>query len=705
MPGIALERDLPTPAIATDEITDEDRARRAAANANFSPNLILDANADDDRSGSTRGRGGITQNFVYHLNADHAGANHIEHEEDSDADIPGLRRGDPDSSDDEDDDYEPSDQEDEDLVEDVEPAAPAAPVEPIVDDPPARTTRSGRTTGIRDSSLDAEESVMKEMTQMHDLQAFFPRDAKTMTREERTMALSSLIFLKEKANGDIKARACINGAPQREYIKKEDAASPTAATDSVMIVGAVSAFENRNVVTLDLPGAFLQTKTDELVFMVLRGELCELMVRVNPKIYRRYVTSDKNGKPIMYVQLYKSVYGLLRSALLFYRRLRKELEDFGFVVNPYDPCVANKTTADGHQQTVLWHVDDLHVSHVDKNENERLVAYLRRIYGDKMTINRGKEHRYLGMDFDYSRPGVLKMSMIKYIREVLDDFPELITKTSRTPHTDNLFKVRPEDEADFLSEDQAQLFHRTVAQLLFLSGRARRDIQTAVAFLTTRVKRPDNDDWGKVKRVLQYLKGTINMPLNLTIDNLQFTKWQVDSSHGTHDDCKGHTGAGMTLGKGAISSFSRKQKINTRSSTETEVVGVDDAMPSVLWSLYFLQAQGYGTEKAIIYQDNKSAILLEVNGKFSSSKRTKHIKMKYFFVKDKVEDGEVEIRHEPGENMWVDMLSKPSQGIRFETDRSALQNIPIQWVDDLPAPVHETGVLKKKPRYSPLIGD
>lgn len=156
----------------------------------------------------------------------------------------------------------------------------------------------------------------------------------------------------------------------------------------------------------------------------------------------------------------------------------------------------------------------------------------------------------------------------------------------------------------------------------------------------------------------------------------------------------------MTLGKSAISSFSRKQKINTRSSTETEVVGVDDAMPSVLWSLYFLQAQGYGTEKAIIYQDNKSAILLEVNGKFSISKRTKHIKMKYFFVKDKVEDGEVEIRHEPGENMWVDMLSKPSQGIRFETDRSALQNIPIQWVDDLPAPVNKTGILKKKPRYS-----
>jgi hypothetical protein len=82
----------------------------------------------------------------------------------------------------------------------------------------------------------------------------------------------------------------------------------------------------------------------------------------------------------------------------------------------------------------------------------------------------------------------------------------------------------------------------------------------------------------------------------------------VDASHGVHADCKGHTGAGMTLGNGAVMSSSRKQKINTRSSTESEVVGVDDVMPSVLWSLYFLQEQGYGTAHAVIYQDNKSAI-------------------------------------------------------------------------------------------------
>ena len=112
------------------------------------------------------------------------------------------------------------------------------------------------------------------------------------------------------------------------------------ATDSIFITGAIDAHEGRDTATCDLPGTFLHTVTDEKVIMVLRGELCEMMVKVDPKLYRKYVTSDKRGKPVLYVQLYKSLYGLMRSALLFYRKLRGELEAYGFTINPYDPCVA-----------------------------------------------------------------------------------------------------------------------------------------------------------------------------------------------------------------------------------------------------------------------------------------------------------------------------------------------------------------------------
>ena len=99
-------------------------------------------------------------------------------------------------------------------------------------------------------------------------------------------------------------------------------------------------------------------------------------------------------------------------------------------------------------------------------------------------------------------------------------FQEVIDGTAATPATDRLLKVRNGDEAKTLPGEQASAYQRMVAQLLFLSGQARRDIQMAVAFLTMRVKSPDEDDWGKVKRVLKYLNGTRKLGLTLSLDNL-----------------------------------------------------------------------------------------------------------------------------------------------------------------------------------------
>ena len=90
------------------------------------------------------------------------------------------------------------------------------------------------------------------------------------------------------------------------------------------------------------------------------------------------------------------------------------------------------------------------------------------------------------------------------------------------------------------------------------------------------MQEPDKDDWGKVKRVLKYLKSTHTMPLRLKIQQLQKPMWDIDAAHTVHMDCKGQTGAGMTFGRGAVMLLCRKQKVNTRSSTETELVGVDD---------------------------------------------------------------------------------------------------------------------------------
>jgi hypothetical protein len=349
-------------------------------------------------------------------------------------------------------------------------------------------------------------------------------------------------------------------------------------------------------------------------------------------------------------------------------------------VNPFDPCVAN-ANINGKQMTVCWHVDDLKVSHMDEFEITKFADYLVGIYGDKLTAHHGDVHDYLGMDLDYSEKGVVKVSMIKYLTNLLQEFPEELGDSTASPAAAHLFQVR--DDVAKLPEEQAQIFHHTTAQLLFLSSRARRDIQLAVAFLTTRVKSPDEDDWGKLKRVLKYLTGTRYMKLTLSVDNLSVIKWWVDASDRTHMDCKGHSGYAMSLGKGAVVSYSKKQKINTKSSTETELVGMDDALPMVLWGLYFIEAQGYSVEQNIGFQDNISTMRLEVNGTMSSSKRTKHIKARYFFVKDKIKDGDLEVQYCPTEQMWTDVLNKPEQGTPFRKDRAALMNVPVEYDDEV----------------------
>jgi hypothetical protein len=96
----------------------------------------------------------------------------------------------------------------------------------------------------------------------------------------------------------------------------------------------------------------------------------------------------------------------------------------------------------------------------------------------------------------------------------------------------------------------------------------------------------------------------------------------------------------MSLGKGVVFGTSTRQKLNTKSSTEAELVGVNDVMPQALWTRYFLEAQGYKVTDNVIFQDNQSAILLEKNGRASSSKRTRHINIRYFFVADRIAQGE-----------------------------------------------------------------
>jgi hypothetical protein len=351
-------------------------------------------------------------------------------------------------------------------------------------------TQHSLNKGLRNFQKEGENAVEKELEQLHMKETFAPVNEGDLTAKQKKSALESLMFLKEKRDGSIKGRACADGRKQREGSKNSDATSPTVALESVLITATIDAFEKREVAIVDVPGAYITAYMDEEVFMCLRGRLAELMVKTAPEIYRKYIYVGPDNKPVLYVKLQKALYGFLRSALLFYLKLLKDLEVNGFKLNPYDPCVANKMV-NGKQCTITWHVDKLKLSHVDVKEVDKTIEWLKSIYGDDMRVSRGKKQDYFGMDLDYSVPGEVKITMVDYLKRVITEFPEVISGGATIPAADRLFTVRSEDEIKPLEEKRAIAFHHCVAQLLFASARARKDIQPSVAFLTTRVRTPD----------------------------------------------------------------------------------------------------------------------------------------------------------------------------------------------------------------------
>ena len=165
---------------------------------------------------------------------------------------------------------------------------------------------------------------------------------------------------------------------------------------------------------------------------------------------------------------------------------------------------------------------------------------------------------------------------------------------------------------------------------------------------------------------MKYLNRTKNMVLTLAADDLHIVKWFVDVAYAVHLDLKSHTGWVMSMGRGAVQSGLSKQKLVTRSTCESKLVGADDASTKIIWTKFFMEAQGYMIQENILYQDNKSTILLLNNGKASSGKRTQAINIRYFFLHDQQMNGNLSVKQCPTGEMIGDSMTKPKQSHYFK---------------------------------------
>jgi hypothetical protein len=183
------------------------------------------------------------------------------------------------------------------------------------------------------------------------------------------------MFLNQKRDGNIKGRTVAGGNKQCNYISKEYSRSPTVATESVLLSCIIDREEEQVVAVVVIPKVFEHMRVEnekDMAFIKIRGILVDILVEIIPDVYKPYVSKDKKGMKQLLVQFQNALYGTMVSSLLYYRKFIKSLTDIDFVINPYDPCVANKKI-EGEKMTICFHVNDCKLSHRKTKVVDRMI--------------------------------------------------------------------------------------------------------------------------------------------------------------------------------------------------------------------------------------------------------------------------------------------------------------------------------------------
>ena len=309
---------------------------------------------------------------------------------------------------------------------------------------------------------------------------------------DKYSALEAINLIKKKRSGAIKGRTCANGSRHRRFLKPgETVALPTVSLEALL--GDVH--EDRDVCIFDVPGAYLQASMPERkkLLMNFRGQFVDIMCSVN-KENRKHMICEK-GQKVLYVRVLKAVYGCIEYALLWYNLYTGTLKDMGFVINPYDRCVANKDI-NGKQCTVTWYVDDNKLSHADTDVVTEILDEISEHFGE-LVVSRGDKHDLLGMHIEIDRKNrKIWIDIIDQLEEALEMFGEVVDNNVVTPAYKDLMTI--DIESPQLSDAKRERFHSVVAKLLFNVKRSRPDIKTTISFLMRRVAKSTEQYWEQI---------------------------------------------------------------------------------------------------------------------------------------------------------------------------------------------------------------
>jgi hypothetical protein len=510
---------------------------------------------------------------------------------------------------------------------------------------------------------EAMKALKEEVRKAVNIDIWEPVFLHDLTNEEKKLIIPQMMNYLEKYKPDktfekFKVRVLNRGDKQ---IYTGETEGPVTRVESLLMLLSIAAYENLTVFKVDVGSAFMRTpmvddvkhkwvKLDKLVVKVLQ--------ELEPGKYEPYVLPD--GSVI--VKMKKISYGYVEAAHYWYKDLSDTFFSAGYNQSKKDKCVFMKQEG-GNMAFCATTVDDcLFVTSNDETWVQKQIEFLKSKYED-VTVEMGDEIGLIGMQVKMDRIGKkVILTQPKNVERIITAFG--VNKGAPTPALAN---VMGDDDTSPLLKNQKQ-FMSLNSMLMFIGQRTYPEIRPTVIKLSTKYNKATELDLCKATRVAQYVYGCKDThQLILAPKSLKMI-CSADASYAEHADGKSHSGGTVGFESDTCCNFafiSCKQPVVAKSVGEAELIAQNRVGDYVEWAREMLLEFGYPQETVPMYVDSQCAMQMLQQGT-GSFKRAKHIKVRFFWMKELLDNGLLKLIYMPTDELVADILTKPLAGWKFQ---------------------------------------
>ena len=477
-----------------------------------------------------------------------------------------------------------------------------------------------------------------------------------------------VLKIKRGSDGEIikyKARLVAKGFSQRHGIDYNHTFAPTVKLSAVRMLLTIAALEKLQVRHLDIKTAYLYGDLDEEIYMKL------------PEWYERKQSTES------VLQLVRGLYGLKQAGRQWNKKISNSLKEAGFEKSDQEPCIFIKLLDEKHIIIAIF-VDDIIIA----ANNDKLIEEVKNFLALYYQLNdEGELTWYTGIkitrDFNGRR---FYLSQPQYIKDMVDTFGLRDAKICDTPmeggtvdHENMLYDEKDETQREWLRRNPS-LYRRGVGTLMFLMVATRPELAFSVSTVSRYLDRHSPTAWKVVKRIMRYLKGTPNYGLILGAsegqDDMTLKAYFDADWAGDLETRKSTSGYIILLNDSAISWKCERQPVVALSTTEAELIATTSGGKEVIALRRLLKDMGHEqVDATTVYEDNQGCIYLMHND--LKNKRTKHIDIKYFWLKQQIDEKKVELLFCPTQEMIADIMTKSLPRESFQKFRSQIRVLDV----------------------------